>query len=189
MVQIVVQDAEQLVPVRVAVARHVLVQPRLREARDRVPQRLLRGQTLERQMGRNYAGAWLERKADGSFGFGGATTSIKAAKAPAGVETRQARHSLAALNAAKGQLDSQLARSAKAPKGVYSWAVDLPSNSVILGIAPGAEEAGVDFIARSGIDASTVRFETMSEAPQRRIAVQGGRGYLRNPGDGYLYAC
>jgi streptogrisin C len=145
--------------------------------------------TLERQLGRNYAGAWLERKADGSFGFVAATTSIKGFQAQAGVETRQARHSLAALNAAKGQLDSQLARSAKAPKGVYSWAVDLPSNSVILGIAPGAEEAGVDFIARSGADASTVRFETMAEAPQRRVAVQGGRGYLRNPGDGYLYAC
>ncbi|WP_051885441.1 MULTISPECIES: S1 family peptidase [Lysobacter] len=145
--------------------------------------------TLEKQLGRNFAGAWLERKADGSFGVVAASTSIKAAKAAAGVETRQARHSLAALNAAKGQLDSQLARNGKAPKGVYSWAVDLPSNSVTVGVAPGAEEAGVDFVARSGLDASTVRFETLSEAPQRRIAIQGGRGYLRDPGDGYVYAC
>ena len=141
----------------------------------------------ERQLGRNFAGAWLERKADGSFGFVAASTSAKGKVA--GVETRQARHSLAALNSAKGQLDSQLARNAGAPKGVYSWAVDLPSNSVVLGIAPGAEEAAVDFVARSGIDANTVRFETLNEAPQRLIAVQGGRGYLRDPGDGYLYAC
>ncbi|WP_046656921.1 S1 family peptidase [Lysobacter capsici] len=144
---------------------------------------------LEKQLGRNFAGTWLERKADGSFGVVAATTSIKAAKAAAGVETRQARHSLSALNAAKGQLDSQLARNGKAPKGVYSWAVDLPSNSVIVGVAPGAEEAAVDFIARSGLDTTSVRFETMAEAPQRRIAIQGGRGYLRQPGDGYLYAC
>ncbi|MFQ6309540.1 S1 family peptidase [Lysobacter capsici] len=144
---------------------------------------------LEKQLGRNFAGTWLERKADGSFGVVAATTSIKAAKAAAGVETRQARHSLSALNAAKGQLDSQLARNGKAPKGVYSWAVDLPSNSVIVGVAPGAEEAAVDFVARSGLDTTSVRFETMAEAPQRRIAIQGGRGYLRQPGDGYLYAC
>lgn len=145
--------------------------------------------TVQAQLGRNFAGAWLERKADGSFGFVAASTSIKNAKAVAGVETRQARHSLTALNAAKGQLDGLLSRSAKVPKGVYSWSVDLPSNSVIVGVAPGAEEAGVDFVARSGLDPSVVRFETLSDAPQRRIAVQGGRGMLRDPGDGYLYAC
>lgn len=145
--------------------------------------------TVQAQLGRNFAGAWVERKADGSFGFVAASTSIKNAKAVAGVETRQARHSLAALNSAKGQLDSLLARSAKVPKGVYSWTVDLPSNSVVVGVAPGAEEAGVDFVARSGLDARVVRFETLHEAPQRRIAVQGGRGMLRDPGDGYLYAC
>jgi len=144
---------------------------------------------LAKQLGRHYAGAWLERKADGSFAFVAASTSIKAAKAAAGVETRQARHSLAALDAAKAQLDSQLARNGKAPKGVYSWAVDLPSNSVIVGVAPGAEDAAVDFVARSGLDSNTVRFETLAEAPQRRTTIQGGRGYLRNPGDGYLYAC
>ncbi|WP_394540268.1 S1 family peptidase [Lysobacter enzymogenes] len=145
--------------------------------------------TMAKQFGRNFAGAWLERKADGTFGFVAATTSIKAAKATAGIETRQARHSLSALNAAKGQLDSQLARNGKAPKGVYSWAVDLPSNSVIVGVAPGSEDAAVDFVARSGLDTTSVRFETMAEAPQRRTTIQGGRGYLRDPGDGYLYAC
>ncbi|QQP99471.1 S1 family peptidase [Lysobacter enzymogenes] len=145
--------------------------------------------TVEKQLGRNFAGAWLERKADGSFGFVAATTSSKAAKAAAGVETRQARHSLAALNAAKGQLDSQLARNGKAPKGVYSWAVDLPSNSVVVGVAPGSEDAAVDFVALSGLDSTAVRFETLAEAPRRLNNIQGGRGYLRNPGDGYLYAC
>lgn len=144
---------------------------------------------VESQLGRNFAGAWLERKADGSFGFVAASTSIKNSKAAAGIETRQVRHSLATLNAAKSQLDSLLTRRAKVPKGVYSWSVDLPTNSVTVGVAPGAEEAGVDFVASSGLDPSVVRFETLNEAPQRRIAVQGGRGMLRNPGDGFLYAC
>ncbi len=148
-------------------------------------------QTLQSKLGRNFAGAWLERKSDGSFALVAASTAINntAAKAVPGVETRRVRNSLAALDSAKGQLDSQLARNGKAPKGVYSWAVDLPSNTVVIGVAPGAEDAGIDFAARSGLDASTVRFETMKDRPQRRIAVQGGRGMLRDPGDGYLYAC
>ncbi|WP_394537594.1 S1 family peptidase [Lysobacter enzymogenes] len=144
---------------------------------------------LAKQLGDNYAGAWLERKADGSFGFVAASTSVSKAKSLTGIETRQARHSLKALDTAKGQLDSLLSRSAKVPKGVYSWSVDLPSNSVVVGVAPGAQATGEDFVARSGLDASVVRFETMNEAPQRRIAIQGGRGMLRNPGDGFLYAC
>ncbi len=144
---------------------------------------------LEKQLGRDFAGAWLERKADGSYGFVAASTSIKGAKLASGVETRRARHNLASLNAAKGQLDSQLARAGKAPKGVYSWSVDLPSNSIVVGVAPGAEDAGIDFVARSGLDASAVRFETMTEAPQRRIAIQGGRGVLRDVGGGYVSAC
>lgn len=145
--------------------------------------------TLAAKLGNNFAGAWLEKKADGSFAMVAASTSIKSIKTVEGVETRQARNSLASLNAAKGQLDGLLSRNAKAPKGVYSWGVDLPTNSVVVGVAPGSEEAGVDFVARSGLDPSTVRFETLNQAPQRRIAVQGGRGMLRDPGDGFLYAC
>ena len=33
---------------------------------------------LAKQLGRHYAGAWLERKADGAFAFVAASTSIKA---------------------------------------------------------------------------------------------------------------
>jgi streptogrisin C len=144
---------------------------------------------LQRQLGRNFAGVWLERKADGSFGVVVGDTSSKARKAGGGIETRQARHNVASLDAAKGRLDAMLERGARMPKGVYSWAVDLPSNTVTVGVAPGAQDAAIDLIARSGIDAGLVRFETLSEAPQRRIAIQGGRGYLRDPGDGYYYAC
>ncbi|KRG71197.1 hypothetical protein ABB29_03480 [Pseudoxanthomonas dokdonensis] len=157
--------------------------------------------TIEKQLGRNFAGTWLERKADGSYSLVAATTAIQQA-VPAGVESRQVRNSLAALKAAKQQLDSELEHGVRAPKGVYGWAVDLPDNSVTLSIAPGAEDAGIDFIARSGIDASVVRFETMQDAPKlhkgkptpppppvANVNVQGGIGYLRQPGDGYLYAC
>lgn len=144
---------------------------------------------LANAQGRNYAGSWIEREANGNYRLVVATTSLQPQKAPAGVEIRQARHSLDTLNASKQQLDMLLAQGAKVPKGVYTWSVDLPGNSVTLGIARGAEQAAIEFVARSGADAETVRFETMDEAPSLRSDLKGGLGYLRNPGDGYLYAC
>jgi streptogrisin C len=144
--------------------------------------------SLEQQQGSHFAGSWIENQG-GNFKFVVATTSVSAQKAPAGVEFRSARHSLADLDVAKGQLDLQLAQGAKVPKGVYSWAVDVQSNSVVIGIGKGGQQAGIDFVARSGADAQTVRFVTMDEQPTVRSTLQGGLGYLRNPGDGYLYAC
>jgi len=142
---------------------------------------------LQKQLGGSYAGSWIERKGNGSFRF--VVASTKGGKAAAGAEMRQVRHSLAALNASKGQLDMLLAQGAKVPKGVYGWYVHVPTNSVVVNIGAGAQQAGIDFVARSGMDADTVRFETMDEAPRLHLAVQGGLGILRNPGDGYLYAC
>ena len=144
---------------------------------------------LAKSQGRNYAGSWIERGANGQYKLVVATTSIRPQKGPEGVEIRNARHSLAELDAAKGRLDMQLAQGAKVPKGVYSWAVDVQSNSVVIGVGKGGQQAAVDFVARSGADASTVRFAVMDEQPTVRAALKGGLGYLRNPGDGYLYAC
>lgn len=144
---------------------------------------------LANAQGRNYAGSWIEREAGGDYRLVIATTSLRPQQAPAGAEIRQARHSLDTLNASKQQLDTMLAQGAGVPKGVYTWSVDLPGNSVTLGIARGAEQAAIEFVARSGADAETVRFETMDEAPSLRSDLKGGLGYLRRPGDGYLYAC
>jgi len=149
----------------------------------------LQEKQLAKSQGRNYAGSWIERGANGQYKLVVATTAIRPQKGPAGVEIRNARHSLAELDAAKGRLDMQLAQGAKVPKGVYSWAVDVESNSVVIGVGKGGQQAAVDFVARSGADANTVRFETMDEQPTVRAALKGGLGYLRNPGDGYLYAC
>ncbi len=144
---------------------------------------------LARAQGRHFAGSWIERKADGSFQLVVASTSIAPQKAPAGVEIRHVRHSFAALNASKAQLDKVLAYGGKAPKGVYGWYVDVPGNSVVVSVGKGRQKAGIDFVAVSGADADTVRFETAEEQPSLRMDVLGGYGILRNPGDGYLYAC
>jgi hypothetical protein len=144
--------------------------------------------TLAKAQGRQFAGSWIERKANGSFQLVVATTSIRPQKGPAGVEIRNARHSLASLNASKAQLDDVLAHGAKVPKGVYGWYVDLASNSVVVSIGKGKQQAGVNFVAASGADVQSVRF-VEAEQPTLRAALKGGLGYLRNPGDGYLYAC
>ena len=139
--------------------------------------------------GRNFAGSWIERQPNGSFKLVVATTSIRPQKAAAGIEIRNARHSLAELDTSKAQLDAVQARGGKVPKGVYGWYVDLPSNSVVVSVGKGAQQAGIDFAAASGVDVQRVRLVTEEEQPSLRLDLKGGQGYLRNPGDGYLYAC
>jgi streptogrisin C len=146
-------------------------------------------QKLAAAQGRNFAGSWIERKPNGSYQLVVATTSLRAQKVPAGVELRSARHTLAELEASKGQLDAMLAQGGKAPHGVYGWYVDVQSNSVVVSIGKGQERAGIDFVAASGANAESVRFVVDEEQPSLRADVKGGLGYLRNPGDGYLYAC
>jgi hypothetical protein len=143
---------------------------------------------LAAAQGRNFAGTWIERQGNGNFKLVVATTSARPQTGPAGVEVRSARHSLAELDSSKAQLDATLARG-KAPPGVYGWYVDLPSNSVVVSVGKGKQQAGIDFVAASGVDAQSVRLVTEDEQPTLRATLQGGLGYLRNPGDGYLYAC
>jgi streptogrisin C len=138
--------------------------------------------------GHNFAGSWIERQADGSFKYVVATTGVAKGKAPVGVEFRNARFNLDQLNGSKAELD-KMVQSARAPKGVYGWYVDVRSNAVVVSVGKGGIKAGIDFVARSGADAQTVRFVREAEQPTLRATLQGGLGYIRNPGDGYLYAC
>lgn len=139
--------------------------------------------------GRHFAGSWIERQGDGHYRFVVASTR-GAQKSPlAEVEIRGARHTLVALDGAKAQLDAVVNRGGRAPAGVYGWSVDLPSNSVTVSIGKGAQQVAIDFVAASGADADTIRFVVEDEAPTLRMAIKGGFGFLRRPGDGYLYAC
>lgn len=147
---------------------------------------------LAKEQGRNYAGSWIEKKADGSFLLVVGSTSIKPQKGPVGVEIRQMRHSLKNLESAKTQLDNMVALGGKAPKGVYSWYVDPRTNSVVVGMAKAGEQAAIDFVAASGAEADIVRFETIGSAPRAlakpapaTLALQGGSEYL--PFDGANY--
>ncbi|MGH8108491.1 MAG: S1 family peptidase [Arenimonas sp.] len=144
---------------------------------------------LAKAQGRNFAGSWIEQKPDGNYQLVIATTSIRPQKGPAGIEIRNARHSLADLDASKAELDNVLAHGAKVPNGVFGWYVDVQSNSVVVSIGQGHQKAAIDFVADSGANAESVRFVVDEEQPSLRGTLKGGLGYLRNPGDGYLYAC
>ena len=144
---------------------------------------------LAQAQGRNFGGSWIERQANGSFKLIVATTSIQPQKGPVGVEFRNVRNTLAQLNSSKAQLDAIVERGGRAPAGVYGWYVDLRTNNVVVAVGKGGVKAGIDFVARSGADAGSIRFVFEAEQPSLRYALQGGNGYLRNPGDGYLYAC
>lgn len=144
---------------------------------------------LAAAQGRNFAGSWIERGANGQYKLVVATTSAFPQRGPAGVEFRLMRHPIADLNASKAELDSLAERGNRVPKGVYSWYVDQQSNTVVVGIGKGKLTAGIDFVARSGANANHVRFVVEEEQARPLAAIEGGHGILRDPGDGYLYAC
>lgn len=137
----------------------------------------------KRQFGTNFAGSWIERKADGSFQYVVATTSISKSAGISGVEMRQVRHSLRDLETAKARLDdiNAVALNRRAlTDGVHSWYVDPTTNSVVLSVASNALDNVVDFVAISGADAATVRIETVPGTPQTTVSIIGGIEYVIN---------
>ncbi|MBT2748236.1 MULTISPECIES: S1 family peptidase [unclassified Lysobacter] len=151
---------------------------------------LRQGASAKRALGSTFAGSWIERKADGSFGFVVATSGTgKAARSLGGVEVRNVRHSLGQLETAFAALESQarsrVAGVSKPLDGVHSWRVDPATNSVVVSLAPGATGEGVDFVALSGADAGAVRFETDAGTPTLLSEVIGGDQYYWDVGEGY----
>jgi hypothetical protein len=139
---------------------------------------------LARQLGDRYAGGWLERGTDGGYRYVVASTGAVRGAKIAGVELRQSRHSLRQLEGAVERLNRVHALSNKnALQGVYAWGVDLPSNSVVVTVAPGYALNAIDFVAVSGIDAGMVRFEaSQMQAPIPFVNVIGGIAYSSGGG-------
>jgi streptogrisin C len=141
---------------------------------------------LAKAHGEHFAGSWIERKANGDYQFVVATTSPNIKNAPSGVSVRNVRHSLAELNASKAELDAR-ARPGSVPAGIYAWGVDVQTNTVTVDVAPGAHKAAIDFVAASGADAPTIRFNTMRSAPRPLVALEGGSEYLSQSGGSFYY--
>ena len=140
---------------------------------------LVKEAQAQRQFGRNFAGAWMERGADGEFKHVVATTSnARAARIP-GSEIRQVRHSLLQLEDTMSGLNGIRSRAADARKlqGVQSWYVDVRTNSVVVSVAPGAMLKAVDFVAVSPTNVDTIRFEVAEGVAMPAASVVGGNRY------------
>ncbi len=139
---------------------------------------------LARQLGDRYAGGWLERGSDGNYRYVVASTGAVRGAKIAGVDLRNARYSLRQLDGAVERLNRVHALSNKtALQGVHAWGVDLPSNSVVVTVAPGYALNAIDFIAVSGVDAGMIRFEASQlEAPTPFVSVIGGIAYTSGGG-------
>ncbi|KWS02238.1 Streptogrisin-C precursor (Serine protease C) (SGPC) [Lysobacter capsici AZ78] len=143
---------------------------------------------LRRTLGSGYAGSWVERNDDGSYRVVAATSGAQKSVAVAGVELRHVRHSLKQLNDSMAALDRDARRRvpgiSKLRSGVQSWYVDPTTNSVVVSVAPGADEEAIDFVAVSGADISSIRVEEAVGTPQTTATVQGGIEYRMPLSDG-----
>lgn len=139
------------------------------------------GAAARKRLGSAYAGSWIERGNDGAFRF--VVASTRNAGKIAGASTRQVRFSLAQLDGAKGRLDDLMRVAANRKSmlaGVNGWHVDPRTNAVVVSVAPGGTDNAIDFVAASGIDTATVRFEDAAGVPQPLANVVGGFEYSIN---------
>ncbi len=135
-----------------------------------------------KRLGAAYAGSWLEHGKDGRFRLVVAATNDAAAQARAlGAETRIVRRSLRQLDAAMGGLDRQSKRR-KADPGIHAWYVDVKTNQVVVEVGFGKQEAALDFVAASGVDASAVRFQESYGRPTLFNIIGGERYNISNGG-------
>lgn len=140
---------------------------------------------VSKQLGDRYAGSWLERGADGNYRYVAATTGAAKAASVGGIEVRQHRYTARQLRNAAAELDAVHAGTVQKSRlsGVHAWAVDMPSNSIVVTVAPGHALRAVDFVAASNIDAGMVRFEVSPfEAPTPFLNVIGGAEYQSGGG-------
>ena len=135
--------------------------------------------------GKHFAGTWLERDAAGDFRLilGSTYREPMGRLRTVADEVRVLRYSMADLDTAQSQLNQahrNLAANLMRKDGprVQSWSIDLPNNSIVLSIDPGAQDAAIELIARSGIDARMVRIVTSTQRPDPQHDLRGGDRYL-----------
>ncbi|MEH6420467.1 S1 family peptidase [Pseudomonas sp. CGJS7] len=142
------------------------------------------GAAIQRELGDQFAGSWIERNADGSFRFVAASAGARKSTTLGGVEVRTVRHSLKQLQHSMDLLDAgagaRVKGISKPLSGVQSWYVDPRSNSVVVKVDEGAVDAGVDFVALSGADSGAVRIETSPGQLQTTATIIGGIEYSIN---------
>ncbi len=137
----------------------------------------------KKRLGAAYAGSWLEHGKDGRFRLVVAATNADAAEQARalGAETRIVKRSLAQLDAAMGRLD-QLGKRSRTDAGIHAWYLDVKTNQLVIEADFKAQDAALDFAARSGVDAGAVRFQESRGKPTP-FNIIGGEQYNISNGD------
>jgi alpha-lytic endopeptidase len=142
-------------------------------------QALAKEAQARREFGGAFAGAWLERGADGEFRPVVGTTSLAKVARIQGAEVRHFRRSYAQLEDSMSGLNDVRARARDASRlqGVQSWYIDARSNSVVVKVSPGAMLKAADFVAVSSADVNAIRFEIAEGVAMPAANVVGGNQY------------
>lgn len=132
---------------------------------------------LHKTLGGHYGGGWVD-------GAGALTVAVTNRTAEAAVRASGATPKLVArserqLDAIKARLDSS---SARAPKGISGWHVDVTTNSVVVTAHPDSIYTTRDFITASGADLAAVRVVPSVDSPRPLIDVIGGNAYFIGSG-------
>ena len=137
-----------------------------------------------RQFGDRFAGAWLERDANGEFQYVVATTGVAKAGAVPGAKVRQVRHSLRELENTFASLNAVRRQAADGYRlqGVHSWYVEPQTNRVVVKVAPGSLLRAADFVAVSAANVDAIRFEIAEGTPTLSANVIGGNAYNMSNG-------
>ncbi len=140
---------------------------------------IARTPTVVKRLGGRYAGSWLETDKNGNFRMVVATTDADGvAQARAlGADTRLVKRSLAQLDEAKAELDRAGKQRTRDPR-IHTWYVDVRTNQVVIESEYKAQDAALDFVASTGVDASAVRFQESQGKPVPVDEIIGGLPYL-----------
>ncbi|MBL8929640.1 MAG: alpha-lytic protease prodomain-containing protein [Kineosporiaceae bacterium] len=130
---------------------------------------------LRSRLGEAYAGAYLTEDS------GSLTVAVTD---PAAAETVSAAQAIPALvTSSRSTLEQTKAALDRAaadaePRGVTSWFIDVPANTVT--VIAGERTAAAAFISAAGVDPATTTVVTSDEQPQTLADVRGGDAYYIN---------
>jgi alpha-lytic endopeptidase len=139
------------------------------------------------RLGVNFAGAWLERDAQGRYRTVVASTRSNVVAVRGGAQSvRVVEHSLLTLDAARAKLDAT-ARVATAIRGtkahgvdarIQYWYVDMRRNRIVVTTDIGAGQVARDFVVASGVDTRMVAFTESAARPRHAVDfdIRGGDG-------------
>ena len=149
----------------------------------------LQEKQLAKAQGRNFAGSWIEHKANGSFQLVVATTRSARRRRPQA--SRSATRATAWRSSMHPRPSSTPCRRAEAryPRASTAGTSTCPATASWSASARARSRPASTSSPPAASMPSACGLSTEEEQPSLRLDLKGGHGYLRNPGDGYLYAC